>query len=144
MTEQPRRGFALVTVLVVMVLAIALMMAAQYRASAEAVAARYASLRRRAFVASEAELLNAVAAAASVRNNPIGASTTRNVTRSSVSVLVVTTRVSDDHVWITSAATATDGVLSARHRLGVSLTIDARHPTSTPLPLAERAWVELF
>lgn len=141
-----RRGFALVTVLLLMVVGSALAFGAMTFALSDSGIASADTMHRRVQVAAEAELWTTVSSltASDLRLRPLGPVRAVDRTIGDVALIVTVDRVDTYVVWTVATATIHRTGVVARHRVGMTLLIphDSSDPTLHPVP--GRAWAELF
>lgn len=141
-----RRGFALVTVLLLMVVGTALVFGAMSYSLVDGAIARNDTMHRRAQVAAEAELWTTVSSltASDLRLRPLGPVNAVDRTIGDIALIVTVDRVDTYVVWTVATATIRRTGMVARHRVGMTLLIphDSSDPALHPVPL--RAWAELF
>lgn len=141
-----RRGFALLTVMLLMAAGSALMLVTVNASIAESETARTSTLRRRALGASESGAWTTLAAltTASLRVAPVGTRMVSITTDGNTSVTTTVEKVDTTIVWIVSTATIHQPGIVGQHRVGLSVLIP-RDTLDRALHLVpERAWAELF
>ncbi|MGI8547404.1 MAG: hypothetical protein ACR2M1_08710 [Gemmatimonadaceae bacterium] len=141
-----RNGFALLIALAAILIASALMLAAQYSVQSDITLSRAGTLRRLAAVASETAAWNAVEniTAAIVRGDSIGSVRKSIVVNGSDTTTVVLIKTDTTFAWLVADASILRGSQRARHRVGVTLVIPRDTMRMTLVPIAGRAWVEAF
>ncbi len=141
-----RNGFALLIALAAILIASALMLAAQYSVQSDITLSRAGTVRRLAAVASETAAWNAVdnITAAIVRGDSIGSVRKSIVVNGSDTTTVVLIKTDTTFAWLVADASILRGSQRARHRVGVTLVIPRDTMRMTLVPIAGRAWVEAF
>lgn len=141
-----RNGFALLIALAAILIASALMLAAQYSVQSDITLSRAGTLRRLAAVASETAAWNAIdnITAAIVRGDSIGSVRKSIVVNGSDTTTVVLIKTDTTFAWLVADASILRGSQRARHRVGVTLVIPRDTMRMTLVPIAGRAWVEAF
>lgn len=148
MTTRPgcKRGFSLVTVMLLMVVGTALAFGAMTFALSDSGIASTDTMHRRVQVAAETELWTTVSSltASDLRLRPRGPVRAVDHTIGDVALIVTVDRVDTYVVWTVATATVRRTGMVARHRVGMTLLIphDSSDPTLHPVP--GRAWAELF
>ncbi len=141
-----RNGFALLIALAAILIASALMLAAQYSVQSDITLSRAGTLRRLATVASETAAWTAVEniTAAILRADSIGTVRRSLVVNGFDTTTVVLIKTDTTFAWLVADASILRGSQRARHRVGVTLVIPRDTMRMTLVTIAGRAWVEAF
>ena len=141
-----RRGFALITVMLLMAVGTALIVGAMNSSLAESEVSRAGTLHRRALVGAESELWATVSglASATLRGRPLGVISATSRTVGDMTLIVTVDKVDTSVVWTVATATIRRSGMVARHRLGMTSLIPRDSTDPLLHPVSERAWVELF
>ncbi|MFI5239646.1 MAG: pilus assembly PilX N-terminal domain-containing protein [Gemmatimonadales bacterium] len=141
-----RRGFALVTVLLLMAVGTALMVAAMNGSLSDAATARGGTLQRRALVGAESEAWATFRSlnVAVLRAAPVGRISVASRTVDDMTVIATVDKTDNSNVWIVATATIRWSATVARHRVGLSALIPGDTADLALRLVPERAWAELF
>ena len=141
-----RRGFALLTVMLLMAIATALVTAAMNSSLAESDVSQAGTLQRRVFVGAEAELWYTVThlSPGVLRLRPLGTVSATSRTVGDMTLIVTVDKVDTSVVWTVATAIVRRSGTVARHRLGMTSLIPSDSTDLAIHPVSERSWVELF
>ncbi|MEO7217951.1 MAG: hypothetical protein ABI026_07135 [Gemmatimonadaceae bacterium] len=141
-----RRGFALVTVLLLMAVGTALTFAAISDALVDTDAAAIGTLQRRVLVGAESAAWGALgaASAAALRTAPVGQVSVLTSNDGEMTLITTVDKTDNSNVWIVATATIQRSAIVARHRVGLSAVIPSDTTDLTLHLVPERAWAELF
>ena len=139
-----RPGFALISALLAMILATALIAAIAFRASETTHSAHALTLRVAAFNAAESALTTALAAtnASTLRTTPIGYSLP--VLTPQLGTTLTAVRTDTTIAWLVATTELHRGDDVARHRIGMSVLIPRDTSQHHLTPVRERHWAELY